>query len=133
LSALIDRPIVEPLEGEKMETRFRQEQVQTEVERQMLRAWHEAHGIDKGHVHVSWGDDHIVVIIEDAFSTAEQYMALSEEGNAVLDQYVQALLAQVAEEQKTKISHLLQRDIIHTSVSAKTAEQWVMIIFRLAE
>ncbi len=109
------------------------EKVQDDFAQQILRAWREAHGADKGRVHLSWGQDRVVVIIEDAFLKGERLLAQSKEGKAVLEQYVHELLAHVVAEQKTTLAHLLQRKIVDTSISCDSIEQWVMIIFRFAE
>ena len=110
-----------------------EEEVQADFEQLILRAWQEAHGADKGRVHLSWGQDRAVVIIEDAFLKGERLLAQSEQGKAVLEEYVHKLLAHVVEEQKKTLAYLLQREIVDTSISCDSIERWVMIIFRLAE
>ena len=110
-----------------------QENIQAAVEQQVLTAWHEAHGADAGTIHTSWGEDRVVVMIEDVLLKGERLIAQSEAGKAVLDDYVEQLLTYVVVEQSKALSKLLQRKIINTSISTNTAEQWVMIVFRLED
>ena len=109
------------------------ENVQADFEKRILGAWREAHGTDKGSVHVSWGEDRLVVIIEDVLSKGEWLLAQSKEGKAVLEEYMEELLTHVVAELVTELSHLLKREIVTTSISTNSLERWVMIIFRLAE
>ena len=109
------------------------EEIQVDFEQQILRAWHDAHGLDNGRVHLSWGEDRVVVIIENVLFKGEQLLVQSEQGNAVFEQYVNELLAYVIEEQKTTLSRLLEREITDASFSANIPEYWVMMVFRLGE
>jgi len=109
------------------------EHVQADFERCVLQGWHQAHGVDAGRVSASWGEDRVVVMIEDVLFKGERLLTQSEQGRAVLEQYVQALLATVVEEQMRTLSGLLRQEIVSTSISVNTSERWVMIIFRLAE
>jgi uncharacterized protein YbcI len=109
------------------------EEIQVDFQQQILHAWHEAHGIDNGRVHLSWGEDRVVVIIENALFKGEQLLVQSEQGNAVFEQYVNELLAYIVEEQRSTLSRLLEREITDASFSANVQEHWVMIVFRLAE
>lgn len=108
------------------------EQKQADFAQTISQAWREAHGADKGRVHVSWGEDRVVVLIEDALLKGERLLAQSEQGKVVLEQYVQELIAQLVEEQKGTLAELLGREIIDNSVSVNTLERWITIIFRLA-
>ena len=110
-----------------------QENIQAAVEEQVLNAWHEAHGADTGTIHTSWGEDRVVVMIENVLLKGERLLAQSEAGKAVLDDYVEQLLTYVATEQSKALSTLLQRKIVNASISTNTAEQWVMFVFRLEE
>jgi uncharacterized protein YbcI len=109
------------------------EEIQVDLEKHILRAWHEVHGVDNSRVHLSWGEDRVVVILENALFKGEQLLVQSEQGNAVFEQYVNELLAYVVEAQRTTLSRLLEREIIDASYSANIQEYWVMMVFRLAQ
>lgn len=109
------------------------ENIQAAFEQQILQAWREAHGADTGTIHTSWGEDRVVVMIEDVLLKGERLLAQSAAGKAVLDDYVSHLLAYVVEEQSKPLAQLLPRKIVDISINTNTAEQWVMFIFRLGK
>lgn len=110
-----------------------EEEVRSNFEQCILRGWHQAHGRDGGHICSSWGEDRVVVMIEDVLFKAERLLSKSEEGKVVMEQYLQELMGMVVAEQVQALSALLGREIVSTSVSANMGEQWVMFILRLAE
>lgn len=105
--------------------------MQMELEQRVLTAWHAAHGKDAGQVSSSWGEDRVVVMIEDMLFKGEQLLVQSEYGNVMFEQYVQALLNYVIETQTAVLSDLLPHAITSTSMSVNTREGWVMFIFKL--
>lgn len=107
------------------------EQVQVAFEQYVLQGWHEAHGVDGGRVCASWGEDRVVVMIEDVLFEAERLLTQSEQGKVVLEEYVRGLMGVVIEERAQRLSELLGREIVSASVSVHMVEQWVMFIFRL--
>lgn len=116
-----------------MKITFPTEQVQIDFEQCVLQAWHEAHGGNVGQISLSWGEDRVVVMIEEVLFAGEQLLTQSKQGSEVLQQYMRELLNYIADSQAERLSYLLQRDITSTSVSVNTWESWVMFIFRLAE
>ena len=86
-----------------------------------------------GNIHTSWGDDRVVVMIENVLLKGERLLVQSETGKAVFDDYVEHLLVYIVNEQSKALSSLLQREIVDASISTNTSEQWVMFIFRLGE
>ncbi len=116
-----------------MSIAFPTQSVKTEFEQNVLQGWHEAHGLNAGNVTSSWGEDRVIVMIEDALFKGEHLLTQSETGNAVLKKYVEELLGYIANEQAETLSKLLQREIVSTSFSVNTPERWVMFIFRLGE
>ncbi|MEM7332016.1 MAG: Na-translocating system protein MpsC family protein [Chloroflexota bacterium] len=116
-----------------MSIAFPTQPIKMQFEQNVLQGWHDAHGLDAGNVTSSWGDDRVIVMIEDALFKGEHLLTQSETGNAVLKKYVEELLSYIANEHAGDLSNLLQRQIISTSFSINTLESWVMFIFRLGE
>jgi uncharacterized protein YbcI len=109
------------------------ETMQNNLEQQILQAWHEAHGMNKGQVSSSWGKDRVVVMIENALCKSETLLVQNKQGNDLLEQYVYKIAHYIINTHHQTFAQLLQQKLASISISMNLSEQWVMFIFRLAK
>ena len=64
-----------------------EEKVIKHLQQNFLLAWQEAHGVKSGKASALIGPDHLVMLIDNAFSRAERTMASEKPGKALLRQY----------------------------------------------
>jgi hypothetical protein len=102
------------------------------IERRFATAWREARGGSAGKVSSAWGQDHVVLLVEDALFAGERVLARDERGSAALKGYLEELLAVVVQRQEAGLSAVLDREVISTSFSVIMPDRLVVIIFRLA-
>lgn len=107
--------------------------VQSSFEARVLNAWYEAHGEDSGRISTSWGEDRVVVMIEEVWFKGELLLLKDEDTTTALENYGRELLGYIVDNQARQLSKLLNREIISTSINVNAQERWVMFIFWLGE
>ena len=103
---------------------------QLDFENAILNIWHDSHGENVGEIVSSWGNDRVMIMIENALFEGEQRMAATEQGSEMLGNYVRELLQEGLAEERGTLSEILGRSIDSISINVNIAEQLVMIIVR---
>ena len=97
----------------------------------ILTIWHEAHGANAGKISSSWGEDRVVIMIEDALFKIEHLLAQSKQGSQVVEEYVRQILIAGINDEKEALEEILNNSIESITVNAALNESYIMLIFKL--
>ena len=97
----------------------------------ILAIWHEAHGGNAGKISSSWGEDRVVIMIEEALFKIEHLLAQSTQGSQVVEEYVRQILIAGINEEKEALEKILNNSIESVTVNAALNESYIMLIFKL--
>lgn len=109
------------------------EDVWQALAREFRQAWQRAHGSVCGRASTLIGHDSFAVLIEDTFTRSERDLAATTRGRDVLQQYTEALLAEVCRELVPQVEEVTGCHVVSTTSTPNFNEGWVMYFFRLGE
>jgi uncharacterized protein YbcI len=95
--------------------------------------WARLHGLGHRAASALAGSDHIAVIIEEAFSPAEQRLARQTPGQNVMQTYTEQMLAQLYEAVTPRVEAHHGRHVVGASYSLNFTAGWVVCVFKLGE
>lgn len=103
----------------------------TAFQEKVLKIWREAHGGNAGKISSSWGEDRVVIMIEEALFKIEHLLAQSNQGSQVVEEYVRQILLEGVNEEKSTLEKMLNNNIKSITVNAALTESYIMLIFKL--
>ena len=95
--------------------------------------WEQAHGIPAGRVRVLVGPDSVAAWIEDVLNPAERLATQHVEGQALVQRYVERLLAAIQLDLQAQVEAITGRRTVSSSVRADVATGHVLCFFVLGE
>ena len=95
--------------------------------------WEQAHGIPAGRVRVLVGPDSVAAWIEDVLNPAERLATQHVEGQALVQRYVERLLAAIQLDLQAQVEAITGRRTVSSSVRADVETGHVLGFFILGE
>lgn len=105
--------------------------IQSRFESTILEAWHSAHGEDQAYISSNWGEDRIVVMIENVLSQAERMLVRTQVGSETIQKYIHELFEDAVRDRQGHLSQIIQQEIPSFSISVDTATRLIILVFAI--
>lgn len=106
---------------------------QTMLAQALLSEWQLVHGASNGKASTLIGVNSLSILIENAFSEAENVLAQQAEDISLLQAYVESLVDQISPTVVAQVEKLTGRCVEVTSVGSNVKQGWVFAWFKLVE
>ena len=100
---------------------------------EFLAAWQQAHGAPDGAASALVGPNSLAVLLEKAFSRAEHNLSRRPDTAALLKQYIQRLIDQIAPNVAGRVEQVTGRRVLTTGLNTDIEQNWVIIFFKLGD